>query len=109
MSVPDEETADAQRVPRDHLPLPQPYVAPRTDTERDLARIWCNVLSMDCVGAEDSYNDLGGDSLHAAVIFSRIRETFEVELPIATLVTAPTVAQLARLIDELTARSQQSG
>ena len=109
MNEPDEETADGQRVPRDQLPLPRPYVAPRTNTERGLARIWCTVLSMDCVGVEDSYNDLGGDSLHAVVIFSRIRETFEVELPVATLVTAPTIAQLAPLIDKLTADSRKSG
>ena len=86
-------------VPRDQLPLPRPYVAPRTETERRLAEIWRSVLSMDRVGVQDNYHDLGGDSLHAGVIFSRIRDAFLVELPVATLVDAPAIEQLARLID----------
>ena len=86
-------------VQRELLPLPCPYVAPRTPTERQLAEIWRAALSMDCVGADDAYNDLGGDSFLAAIIFKRIEEKLGVTLPLATLAEAPTVAKLAARID----------
>jgi len=88
---------------REQLPLPRPYVAPRTPTERRLAEIWRTVLTMDCVGVEDSYDDLGGDSFLAVVIFSMIQETFQVALPMAVLIASPTVAMLATKIDCLMA------
>jgi hypothetical protein len=48
---------------RAQLMLVRAYVAPRTPVEERLARIWRDVLGMDAVGVEDSYYDLGGDSL----------------------------------------------
>ena len=87
---------------REQLPLPQPYVAPRTPTEMSLAEIWSTVLSMDCVGIDDRYEDLGGDSLQATIIFSLIEETFRIALPMATLVDASTIAELALRIDRIT-------
>jgi acyl carrier protein len=94
-SIPPEQPL----VQRELLPLPCPYIAPRTATERRLAEIWRAALSMDCVGADDAYNDLGGDSFLAAIIFKQISEKFGVTLPMATLVEAPTVAKLAAKID----------
>jgi aryl carrier-like protein len=70
-----------------------------------LAEIWRAVLSMDRVGVEDNYHDLGGDSLHARIIFARIAESCGVELPVATLVEAPCIAELARLIERMTTDS----
>jgi acyl carrier protein len=84
---------------RRQLALPGHYVAPRSDTERQLAEIWRRALNMDCVGAEDDYVDLGGDSYLAAVIFALIEEVFGVRLPMATLVGAPTIAAFAREVD----------
>jgi acyl carrier protein len=92
---------------REQLPLSRPYVAPRTGTEQRLAEIWRTVLSMDAVGVDDDYYDLGGDSLLAAAIFRMIESSFLVYLPIATLVEAPSVAQLARRIDDLRAAGSQ--
>ena len=97
-------TDDGSRVLRRHLALPQPYVAARTATEKRLAEIWCAVLNMDCVGIEDDYSDLGGDSYYATVMFALIEETFGVHLPMARLVAGPTIAALAREIE----RAQQS-
>lgn len=54
---------DGSVVLRHQLFLPRPYVSPRTATEQKLSDIWCSVLSMDRVGIEDHYNDLGGDFL----------------------------------------------
>src|ERR1700726_4300519 len=90
-------------VPRDQLPLPRPYVAPRTPTEKRLAEIWRMVLTMDCVGVDDSYNDLGGDSLHASIMFTMIQDNFPIALPMAVLANASTIAELAPIIDRLVA------
>jgi acyl carrier protein len=86
-------------VRREQLPLPRPYVAPRTPTEQVLAAIWRTALSMDHVGVEDDYFDLGGDSFLAATIFRMIEEKFQVALPMAILVDAPTIGALAPKID----------
>jgi acyl carrier protein len=88
------------RVLRRHLALPQAYAAPRTATEQRLAEIWRAVLNMDCVGVDDDYSDLGGDSYSATVIFALIEEAFGVHLPVARLIGAPTIAALAREIGE---------
>jgi acyl carrier protein len=88
-------------VRREQLPLPRPYVAPRTPTEQRLAEIWRSALSMDRVGVEDGYFDLGGDSFLAAAIFRMIEEKFRVTLPMAIIVEAPTIAALAPKIDGL--------
>jgi acyl carrier protein len=86
---------------RRQLPLLGAYVAPRTSTERKLAEIWRNALGMDQIGIADGYEDLGGDSLRAAGIFAEIEQTFAIEIPMATLVDAPTIEQLAPKVDAL--------
>ena len=86
---------------RRQLPLLGPYVSPRTPTEHKLAEIWRNALGMDQIGVADGYEDLGGDSLRAAGIFAEIEQTFAIEIPMATLVDAPTIEQLARRVDAL--------
>ena len=86
---------------RAQFPLLGDYVPPRTATEQKLADIWRDTLGMDQVGIEDAYEDLGGDSLLAAGIFAEIEQTFAIEIPMATLVDAPTIEQLARKVDLL--------
>jgi acyl carrier protein len=92
---------DESLVRRQQLPLPKPYAAPRSDTEQKIAEIWRDALTMDTVGVDDSYNDLGGDSTTAAIIFALIEETFAIKIPMATLINAPTIAQLAPIVDKL--------
>ena len=94
---------------REQLPLPRPYLAPRTPTEQLLAEIWRTVLSMDCVGVEDRYNDLGGDSFLATSVLNRIEETFDVAIPMAIFAQAPTIAMLARRIDRPLANGPTAG
>lgn len=92
---------------REHFPLlTRPYVAPRTPTERSLAAIWAGAMSIDRVGVEDRYLDLGGDSLMAAVIFSEIEEKLGVTLPMVTLDSAPTIADLASRVDSMLAEAR---
>jgi hypothetical protein len=89
----------ALRIRRHQLLPPGTYVAPRTPTERKLAEIWSAVLHMDSVGVEDNYIDLGGDSLMALVMFAMMAQVFVVSVPTATIIEAPTIAQLARAVD----------
>jgi L-serine---[L-seryl-carrier protein] ligase len=94
-------TGDSSLVRRELLPLRGRYVAPRTPTEATLAKIWARVLSMDRVGVDDRYQDLGGDSFLARVIFSEAESEFRMNIPLALLAEAATIAQLAARIDSL--------
>src|SRR5262249_28130147 len=73
-------------------------VAPRTETEWALARIWADVLGVRGVGAEDDFFTLGGDSIMVARVLTRIRAELVVELPVRALFEAPTVAGLAERV-----------
>jgi amino acid adenylation domain-containing protein len=66
--------------------------------EEELAAIFCDVLSMQRVGLDDDFFELGGDSLAAVELVGAIEEHFGVPLSPSTLVEAPTVAQLARRV-----------
>lgn len=89
------------RIARDDLPLTRPFAEPRGATAIALAEIWRMALNLDRVGADDDYNELGGDSVCAAVIFAAIEDRLGVILPISTLVDAPTIARLALTVERL--------
>ncbi len=80
--------------------LQNPFVAPRSPIEESLAKIWAQVLGLDRVGAHDNFFDLGGHSLLATQVISRVRETYQVELPVRSFFETPTVAQIAGLIQQ---------
>jgi acyl carrier protein len=103
------QQADRQFVRRMQLPLSVAYLPPRTPTEDRLAQIWQTVLSMDMVGVEDEYYDLGGDSFLAAIIFGMIEETFFIRIPLAVLVEAPSIAKLAPKVDALICAKSVAG
>jgi amino acid adenylation domain-containing protein/non-ribosomal peptide synthase protein (TIGR01720 family) len=75
------------------------YIAPRTPTEEMLAGICAQVLNVARVGAHDNFFDLGGHSLLATQLISRIRNAFNVELPLRAMFETPTLAELARVLD----------
>jgi acyl carrier protein len=76
------------------------YQAPEGQTQERLAELWSQLLGMEKVGAQDNFFELGGDSLMATQLVARLRRTFEIEMPLAEFFTAPTVAELASLIEE---------
>jgi amino acid adenylation domain-containing protein len=77
-----------------------PYKAPQTAVEKFLAQSWADILSLDEVGVHDNFFDLGGHSLAAMRIISLIIRQFDLEISMQCLLAAPTIAELAALIDE---------
>jgi len=74
------------------------FVAPRTPVEKKIAKIWTEVLGADKVAVDDNFFDLGGHSLSAAQVVSRMRTLFNQEIPLRRLFEAPTVEGLASTI-----------
>ena len=81
--------------------------APRTPIEELLLGIWAEVCDTECVSIDDDFFQLGGDSLGATQLLSRIREATHVEVPLSTLFATPTVAGMAAYIT--TAHQTASG
>jgi acyl carrier protein len=97
------------KVDRKALPAPEgsrsqaaTYVAPRDDMEREIARLWSEVLGVERVGVHDDFLSLGGHSLLATRLVSRVRQAFQVELPLKEFFAAPTVEKLSlRLLEAM--------
>ncbi|MCM3338070.1 amino acid adenylation domain-containing protein [Paenibacillus sp. MER TA 81-3] len=87
--------------------LERSYIAPRNPTEEKVAAIWAEVMGIEQVGIEDNFFELGGHSLLATRLISRIRDEFQVEVPLAALFESPTVAALASAIQQ--AQEDQAG
>jgi amino acid adenylation domain-containing protein len=90
------------------LPLPDfgdvrskpPFVAPRNEVEEALAQIWKQVLHLDRVGIDDDFLHIGGDSLYATQVVSRVNHAFGVTIALHAIFDAPTIASLAALLSE---------
>ena len=88
--------------------LEREYVAPRNTVEEELARIWAESLTIEKIGAFDSFFELGGQSLKSVQIISKIRDRLGVQLPLRALYEAPTLAELAlRITIEIAKESGQ--
>ena len=92
------------KIDRRALPAPkadifQEFVLPRTPTQSVLAAIWAEVLKLQQVGIEDNFFELGGHSLLATQVISRIREAFELEIPLNCLFANPTIKELSQQVE----------
>jgi acyl carrier protein len=94
---------------RDALPDPvkseeaelRKYIAPRIATEEAVAHLWAEILDVDRVSVQDSFFSLGGHSLVATQLISRVRDTFEVDISMREfLIEADTVELLSALVDK---------
>jgi acyl carrier protein len=93
-----EETVVPARV----LPRPQldsEYTPPGNETEEILANLWAEFFGYEKIGTRDDFFELGGDSLKAMVVLSRIHKKFDVEIPINEIFTRPTIAKLSPYIN----------
>ncbi|HMR84063.1 MAG TPA: amino acid adenylation domain-containing protein, partial [Niabella sp.] len=88
----------------DHRKLPVPeieqqkYIAPQTEEEVLLARIWSEIFNREQIGVYDDFFNLGGHSMIAIKVMAKIEEVTGIRLPIATLFEAPTIKGLAKRI-----------
>ena len=95
------------KINRRALPTPsltyssENFVPPRTATEATLVKIWQEILGLEQVSIHDNFFECGGHSLLATQVISRIRQNWEIELPLRSLFAEPTIAGLAASIDLL--------
>ena len=108
VALPELPLTETGKVNRRALPDPgksrpnlaTPWVAPTTEVESKLAAIWEDVLTLDRVGVNDNFFDLGGHSLAATRVVSQVIKQFQLELPLLALFQSPTVAEMAAVITE---------
>ncbi|HXQ70080.1 MAG TPA: amino acid adenylation domain-containing protein, partial [Pyrinomonadaceae bacterium] len=97
------------------LPVPAPvsaddrenFVAPRNPLEEIIAGIWSELLGVDRVGVYDELFELGAHSLMLTRVAARLRDQFNVEIPLQCLFDSPTVAGLAAALETSLASKQQ--
>lgn len=103
------------KVDRKILPVPKDifspskadYVMPQTETEQLIASVWQEILQVEKVGIHSNFFELGGDSLQATQVISRLREKFQLNLPVQSLLEAPTLASLAKSIEQIYQTTQK--
>jgi amino acid adenylation domain-containing protein len=81
------------------------FIVPSTPVEQLLAEIWSNVLKVNRVGIHDNFFELGGQSLLATQVLIRVGEQLSVDIPLNALFEKPTIADLAKLIENTRAKT----
>lgn len=97
------------KIDRKALPKPETrsseaahsYVAPRTALEEHLARIWSELLGVDKVGIRDNFLELGGHSLIAIRVLSRVARECGADLQVQSLFDAPTIEEFSRTVEAM--------
>lgn len=82
----------------DAIPVER-FIAPRTPLEEKLASIWREILGVERIGVEDNFFSLGGHSLTATQVVSRIRDVYRTDVPLRLLFESPTIAALAAAVE----------
>ena len=86
---------------REQFVTERTFVAPRSSVEELLSKIWCEVLNLTCISVDHNFFELGGHSLLMAQVTSRVRDSLQVEIPLRTLLAAPTISDLAQAIGNI--------
>jgi acyl carrier protein len=96
------------KVNRQALPVPEgrrpeletDYVAPRSELEKKIAKVWEELLGVKRPGLHDNFFDLGGNSLQVVQAQARLREALGRNLPVVKLFQYPSISALARFLDQ---------
>ncbi|HEX5081181.1 MAG TPA: amino acid adenylation domain-containing protein [Blastocatellia bacterium] len=100
------------KVDRKALPAPDPetlgatdtYVEPSTPLEEMIVDVWEEVLGRKRIGVFDNFFEVGGHSLLATQIIARLRKNLDMEIPLGSIFMAPTIAEMAVMIEEMMLR-----
>jgi len=95
------------KVNRQALPVPDQtrpdvesrFVAPRTEIEEQMVKIWTEILGLERVGVYDNFFDLGGHSLLATQVIFQLTDAFHVKIHLRALFETPTIAGLAKQVE----------
>jgi amino acid adenylation domain-containing protein len=90
---------DRQALPKPEAGVEVQYAGPHTEVEEILCGIWAEVLRVEKVGIHDNFFDLGGNSLSAFRVISRIRRALDVEVPLLSLFETGTISEFAKRIE----------
>ncbi|MGD9201016.1 MAG: amino acid adenylation domain-containing protein, partial [Chitinispirillia bacterium] len=107
VSLPSLPLSHNGKIDRKALPKPekkrpdlaQQYFPPTTGLEKKLEKLWCRLLMIDRVGTDDSYFDLGGNSIQVIQMVSQFQKEHCIEIPIAKVFQYPTIRSLADFIE----------
>jgi thioester reductase-like protein/FkbH-like protein len=80
------------------------YVAPRTETEKKLVKLWSEILHIDKVGVLDNFFVVGGTSILATQLIVKFKEAFGIEMPVRIFFDKSNIEQIALYIDALESR-----
>jgi nonribosomal peptide synthetase protein BlmX len=86
---------DLAALPAPGIDGPRPAAPPREGTEQLVAAIWEQVLGVDSVGAHDEFFEIGGESLRAMQVVTKVNQVFGIDLPVRTLFDAPVLTDFA--------------
>jgi len=101
-AVEQETASSSDSFKLDRPELESDYVAPRNAVEKTLAGLWEELIGIQNVGVADDFFELGGQSLIAVRFFARLKKIYGLDLSLATLFEAPTIAECAEIVvDEL--------
>jgi acyl carrier protein len=81
------------------------FIAPSSPVEKLLAEIWSKVLNINRIGTHDNFFELGGQSLLATQVLIRVGEQLSMDIPLTALFEKPTIAELAKLIENTGAKT----
>jgi hypothetical protein len=90
---------DLKRLPKPEFGSGPLTAEPRTEAEKKVAAIWCDLLGLERIGAEDNFFDIGGHSLLLTRVESRLREAFSRDLTLVDLFRYPDIRTLARFLE----------
>ena len=91
-----------QAISIDRPGLEQSYEPPRSRVEKQLVQIWSEILKLERIGIHDSFFDLGGHSLTATQVVTRVCSAFAIDLTLREFFQLPTIANLAEIIEAST-------
>jgi amino acid adenylation domain-containing protein len=89
---------DTAAFPAPQFSIAQHYVAPRTQLEKTLVKIWAETLGLNLIGIQDNFFELGGHSLTAGQIVSKIDQELKKEISLDDVYHSPTIEELSHLL-----------